>query len=120
MKSTKKLNNVNNRVQLIGKVNNIQSTDKKLKLKILKERRKRNKKISGKRKAIQMTDTRQVSTRNIEGGSSKNDLNNTNHTSSLNNASNEINEECNGNPVENSQHLFQWLLNPVNIETFFK
>lgn len=118
MKPPKKLNNTNNKVRLRDNVNDIRS--RKLMLKMIKEGRKKNQRNFGKRKAIQMTDT--VSTKNIEGGSSENDLNNINHTSHLNNASNEINVEysSNQNPIINSQQLFQWLLNPVNIETFFK
>lgn len=76
MKPTKKLNNVNNKVRLTGKVNNIQSTHKKLKLKMIKERRKKIQR--SKKKAVQMTDT--MLTKNIDEGSSENDLNNINHT----------------------------------------
>lgn len=133
----------NNKGQLISKVNNIQ-VHKRLKLKALKQRRKKSKKNSCKREGIQMN-TREIprihlSTKNFESEerSNENDLNsinrrshsnnesdeineNINHTSHSNNESNEINENNDVyNPIEISRELLSWLLQPMDIETFFK
>lgn len=69
------------KVQLRDEINGVKNKCKKLNLKAMKERRKKNKKNSGKRKAIQVTDT--VSTKNIEIESSDDDSNNLSHTSNL-------------------------------------
>lgn len=96
----------------------------KLKLKGVKESRRKRKRDSGKRKVTQMADTiSNKNIKNIKTGNRQNDSSNINCTDHVNNSSNEINEECvgiNSNPFENSQQLFQWLLHPVDIRTFFK
>jgi len=109
---------LNNRVQL--KINNIRN--RRLQLKAIKEQKKKNEKNPNKRETIQMTDA--VLTKNVRTGSYENDLNNIklNCTSHSNNTSIEINEEYSSdrNPIKDSQELLQWLLYPVDIETFFE
>jgi len=95
---------------------------RKLQLKAIKEQKKKNEKNLDKRETIQMTDA--ALTMNARTGSDENDLNNikSNCTSQSNNTSIEINEEYSSgrNPIKDSQELLQWLLHPVDIETFFE
>ncbi|XP_071567713.1 ribosomal oxygenase 1 [Temnothorax nylanderi] len=88
-----------------------------IELKAIKEQRKKSRKNSVKRESTQMIN--KILTKDIEMGNSESDLNDTNCTSPLNNEINEE-EEDDHNPIEFSRHLFQWLLQPINIETFFK
>lgn len=107
-------------VQSIHKIHNIRKVHRRLKLK--KRFKNKNKKNSDKREAIQMTDG--ISMENIKTESHENELDNIhiNHTSQSSNESNEINKNysVDSNPIENSRQVFQWLLQPVDTETFFE
>lgn len=89
-------------------------------LKLKKKWKNKNKKNSDKREAIQMTDG--ISMENTKTESSENELDNINHTSHSSNESSEINKNysVDSNPIENSRQVFQWLLQPVDTETFFE
>jgi len=96
---------------------------RKLQLKkAIKKQKRKNEKNLDKRETIQMTDA--ALTKNVRTGSDENDLNNikSNCTSHSNNTDIELNEEYSSdrNPIKDSQELLQWLLHPVDIETFFE
>ncbi|KAL0123549.1 hypothetical protein PUN28_005809 [Cardiocondyla obscurior] len=114
IKSIKKLNNANNKIKLKGKINDSRNIHKKLKLKIMKKQNKKVKKT--KKKSTQITGT--ILKERVED--SENNSNDINCVSHLNNISNETNEEyhSNGNPIQDSQALFRWILDPIDIETF--
>lgn len=106
----------------MSKINNIRNVHRKLKLKTMKEQKKKSKKSADKRETIQKTDA--VLKKNIRTEGSENDLTNTksNHTGHSSNTSIEINEEYGSgqNPIEDSRLLLEWLLYPMSVETFFE
>lgn len=122
IKSTRKLNSVNNRTPSISKINNVRIMHRKLQLKAMREHKKKSKKNLNKRKTILMTDA--GVTENNRTGSSENDLNiDSNHTSHSNNTSIEMNEKYGDvyrNPCMDSHQLLQWLLCPMHVETFLE
>lgn len=121
------------KIQLRDEINSIKKR-KKLKLKAMQKQRKKDKKNSIKRKAIQMTDT--VPTKNIEIESkiqseiesemecSEDSSNNLNYTSHSNKTIDEISKKCNSynhsNPIKDSVQLFKWLLHPMDTNTFLE